>query len=206
MTFSVMHLSPLLPGFLGRWPQLKLKLNFTDRFGDLVEEGVDVAVRIASSLPDSATLLAQRLARTRHVLVAAPAYLRARGEPKTVAALSSHACLPYSLSRTPGVWELRDNGKTVRVPVDGPLAANSSIALRDAALAGQGIALLPAFYVGEALRKRRLCSVLDAHTTAPLFIHAVYQRSRHLSAKVRLFVEYLREHFSKAEWASRERS
>ncbi len=206
MAFSVMHLSPLLPGFLERWPQLKLDVGFTDRFIDLVEEGVDVAVRIASSLPDSATLLAQRLARTRHVLVASPAYLRAHGEPKTISALSAHACLPYSLSRTPGVWELTDGGRTVRVPVDGPLAANSSIALRDAAVAGRGIALLPAFYVGDALRKRRLRSLLDAHTAAPLSVYAVYQRSRHLSAKVRLFVEYLREHFSKADWAIRERS
>jgi DNA-binding transcriptional LysR family regulator len=188
-----------------RWPKLKLDVGFTDRFVDLVEAGVDVAVRIASSLPESATIVVQRLARTRHHLVASPAYLREHGEPKSLAALASHACLSYSLSRTPGVWELANDGKVVRVPVEGPLVSNNSIVLRDATIAGQGITLLPAFYVGDALRKRKLRTLLDEHTTTPLFVYAAYQRSRHLSAKVRLFVEYLREHFAKADWALRDR-
>jgi DNA-binding transcriptional LysR family regulator len=202
MSFSLLHLSPLLPGFLERWPRIRLDVGFTDRFVDVVEEGVDVVVRIASALPDSATLLAQRLARTRRFLVASPAYLRAHGAPKSLAELASHACLAYSLSRTPGVWELTDDGKTVRVPAEGRLILNNSIALCDAALAGQGIALLPAFYVGEAVRKRRLRTLLDEHTDSSLFVYAAYQRSRHLSPKVRLFVEYLREHFSNADWAT----
>lgn len=202
MSFSLQHLAPLLPAFLDRWPRLKLDVGFTDRFVDLVEEGVDVVVRIATSLPDSATLVVQRLARTRYHLVASPGYLRAHGVPRSISALATHACLSYSLSRTPGVWELSDKGKVVRVSIEGRLSANNSIALRDAALAGQGIALLPAFYVGEALRRRRLCSVLDEHTNLPLFVYASYQRSRHLSAKVRLFVEYLRERLAEADWAS----
>ncbi len=202
MSFSLLHLSPLLPGFLERWPRLRLDVGFTDRFVDVVEEGVDVVVRIASSLPDSATLLVQRLARTRRFLVASPAYLRAHGVPESLAELASHSCLAYSLSRTPGVWQLTDNGKIVPVPVEGRLVLNNSIALRDAAMAGQGITLLPAFYVGEAVQERRLRTVLDTHTDSPLFVYAAYQRSRHLSAKVRAFVEYLRESFSKADWAT----
>ncbi|MET0595627.1 MAG: LysR family transcriptional regulator [Polyangiaceae bacterium] len=205
MSFSLLHLSPLLPKFLDRYPQLKLDVGFTDRFVDVVEEGVDVVVRIATSLPDSATLLVQRLARTRHRLVASPAYLRAHGEPKSIAALASHHCLSYSLSRTPGVWELMEDGKVVRVHVDARLVLNNSIGLRDAAIAGQGITLVPAFYVGEAVRKRQLRTLLDEHTVAPLFVYAAYQRSRHLSAKVRLFVEHLRNHFAKADWAIRDR-
>lgn len=200
MSFSLLHISPLLPAFLERWPRLELDVGFTDRFVDLVEEGADVAVRIASSLPDSATLLVQRLARARQLLVASPAYLRAHGEPKSVADLADHTCIAYSLSRTPGVWELALDGKPLRVPIKGRLALNNSIAIRDAVLAGQGVALIPSFYVGDELRKRKLRAFLDDHTRTPLYVYATYHRSRHLSPKVRLFVEFLRERFAKAAW------
>lgn len=206
MSFGLLHLSPLLPAFLERAPQLELDVSFTDRFIDLAEEGVDVVIRITSSLPDSATLLVQRLARSTHVVVAAPAYLERRGEPRSLSELAEHACISYSLSRTPGVWELSNAGKVVRVPIRARLMLNNSLAIRDAVLAGQGISLLPAFYVKEDLRKRRLRVVLSRYTTSPLFIDAVYQRSRYLSAKVRRFIEFLRERFSQAEWAERERA
>ena len=206
MSFGLLHISPLLPELLQRWPRLELDVGFTDRFVDLVEEGVDVVVRIASVLPDAATLLVQRLARTRHVLVASPAYLRERGEPKSIDDLSEHDCIVYSMSRTPGIWELARGAEKLRAPVSGRLTLNNSLAIRDAVRAGNGISLLPAFYVADDLRKRRLRSVMDDYTRTPLFVYATYQRSRHLSTKVRLFVEFLRERFKGAEWATRERA
>lgn len=202
MSFSLLHLSPLLPEFLRRWQAVELDVSFTDRFVNVVEEGVDVAIRIANRLPDSATLLVQRLARTRHVLAASPSYLRKHGEPKSIADLERHACIAYSLSRTPRVWQLVRDDQRVRVPVKGRLVLNNSIAIRDAVLASQGIALLPAFYVANELLERRLRSVLDEFTRTPLFIYAAYPRSRHLSAKVRLFVEFLRERFKNAPWGA----
>lgn len=206
MSFGLLHLSQLIPEFLTRWPKLELDVGFTDRFIDLVEEGVDVVVRIASSLPDSATLLVQRLARAGNVLVASPEYLRAHGEPKSIAELSSHSCIAYSLSRTPGVWELVEDGAPVRFPVRGRLVSNNSLAIRDAVLAGLGIALVPSFYVGAELREKRLRVVLGQAKPAPIYVYATYQRSRHLSAKVRLFTEFLRERFALASWAVRDGS
>ena len=206
MSFGLLHLAPLVPEVLARWPELELDIGFTDRFVDLVEERVDVVIRIAASLPDSATLVVQRLARTRHVLVASPAYLRKHGEPKTIAELARHACIAYAGSRTPGAWELTHDGKALRVPIKGRLAMNNSLAIKEVVLAGQGISLVPLFYVEAELAKRRLKSVLEEHTRAPLAVYAVYQRSRHLSAKVRLFVELLRERFSRASWAVQSRA
>jgi DNA-binding transcriptional LysR family regulator len=205
MSFGLLHLSPLIPEFLARWPALALDVGFTDRFIDLVEEGVDLVIRIASSLPDSATLVAQRLARARQLLVASPAYLRAHGEPKTLDDLARHVCIVYSASRTPGVWEFVEQGAPRRVTIRGRLVLNSSIAIRDALLAGVGISLLPSFYVGTALRQRRLRVLLPEQEPPPLVVYAAYQRSRHLSAKVRLFSEFLRERFQRAEWAVRDR-
>ncbi len=205
MSFGLLHLSPLIPEFLGRWPSLSLDVGFTDRFIDLVEEGVDLGVRIASSLPDSATLVVQRLARARHMLVASPAYVRAHGEPKTLDDLARHSCIVYSSSRTPGVWEFVERDVPRRVTIHGPLVLNNSLAIRDAVLAGVGVSLLPSFYVEPALRQRRLRVLLPDQESPPLVVYAAYQRSRHLSAKVRLFSEFLRDRFLRAEWAVRDK-
>lgn len=201
MSFSLQHLSPVLPEFAARYPDVQLDVGFTDRFVDLVEEGVDVAVRITSTLPDSATLLATKLARARHVVVAAPDYLKASGEPESPDDLAHHHCLVYSLSRSPGIWEFSSDGSPLRVTVKGRLTFNNSLAIRDAALAGAGIALLPTFYVHEDIRKRRLRVLLPSQEMPLVNVYGVYQRSRHLSPKVRVFVEFLRERLAKAPWS-----
>ena len=204
MSFSLLHISPLVPELLERWPALELDMSFTDRFVDVVEEGVDVVIRIASTLPDSATLLVQRLARAKQVLVASPSYLQRHGEPKALADIAKHACIVYSLSRTPGAWEFVRDGAPVRVPVTGPLTFNNSLAIRDAVLAGLGLAVLPSFYVDAELRRRRLRALFGDAALPPLHIYAAYQRSKHLSAKVRVFVELLRERFGQAPWIARD--
>jgi len=202
MAFGLVHIAPHLPALLQRWPELRLDISYTDRFVDLVEEGVDVVIRIASELPDSATLIAQRLVRARMVVVASPAYLRKHGTPKTPAELARHDCVLYSLSRNPGEYTFTDgDGAALRVDVSGRLSTNNSLAVRDAVLAGIGPTLIPSFYVEQQIRAGKLKQLLSEWEPPPLWIHAVYPRSRHLSPKVRVFVELLRERFSAASWA-----
>ncbi len=202
MSFGLLHLAPLLPELLARFPALQVDLALTDRFVDLVEEGVDVVVRIATELPDSATLVAQKLAAARHVVCAAPSYLRRRGTPKAPADLARHDCVVYSLGQHPGDWTFDGPGGPERVRVAGRLVVNNSLAIRDALLAGVGLSLIPSFYVDAELRAGRLRAVLTKHEARPLFVYAVYQRGRHLSPKVRSFVEHLRERFAQADWAT----
>lgn len=201
MAFGLLHLTPILPDFLERWPEVNVDLSLTDRFVDLVEEGVDVVVRITPELSDSATLTAQRLARARTVLCASPAYLRRKGTPKTPADLARHDCILYNLSRTPNEWEFAGPGGNIRVPVQGRLSVNSGIVSRDSMLRGLGLGLLPAFYVQPELEAKRLRAVMTDYETRPVGVHAVYQRSRHQSPKLREFIAFLKHHFGRATWA-----
>lgn len=202
MSFGLLHVAPLAPVLLARWPALSLDLSFTDRFVDLVQEAVDVVVRIATELPDSASLTAQRLACARRVLCASPRYLRKHGTPKSPVDLARHECIVYSEARPPREWPLDGPGGPIRVNARGRLVLNNSLAIRDAVLAGAGISLLPSFYVEPHLRRGELRAVLTDYVPKPLFVHAVYARSKHLSPKVRAWVDLLRERFKKAEWAS----
>jgi DNA-binding transcriptional LysR family regulator len=204
MSFGLLHVGPLLPELLARWPELDLDVDFSDRFVDLVEEGVDVAIRIASELPDSATLAVRRLARAQHVLCASPAYLRKHGVPKSPDDLAHHHCLDYSMSRTPGSWELAGPNGRQRVSVQGRLRVNNSLVIRDALLAGVGLARLPSFYVADELKHNRLRAVLTDFALPPLSISAVYPKTKQLSPKVRVFVDFLRERFAAAPWALRD--
>ncbi len=210
MSFGLLHLAPLVPELLARWPALRIDLALTDRFVDVVEEAVDVAVRVSPELPDSATLAVQRLASARQVLCASPGYLEARGVPRTPADLAAHECITYSLSRTPGVWELAGPTGTTRVPVTGRVVANSSLVIRQALLAGLGLSLIPSFYVGPELASGQLRVVLDDHPAPPLHVSAVYQRSRYLAPRVRALIGLLRERWAVADWvapaAARERA
>ncbi|WP_437514918.1 LysR family transcriptional regulator [Sorangium sp. So ce1099] len=201
--FGVMHLSPLLPDFLRRFPGLDVEISFTDRFVDVVEEGVDVVIRITSALPDSATLTAQRLARARHVVCASPGYLRKHGAPKTLDDLAGHDCIVYTQARPRGEWQFVGPDGPRAVHVSGRLVVNNSLVVREALLGGLGLALLPSFYVEPELRSGKLRAVLTSYEPRALFVHAVHQRSRYLSPKVRALVDYLRERFAEAEWAVR---
>ena len=197
--FGLLHLSPLVPGLLTAWPDLTLDLSLTDRFVDLVEEGVDVVLRIASELPDSATLVAQRLVAASQHVCATPRYLARHGTPRRPADLAGHDCIVYSL-RAPQ-WTFLVGGKPVHVPVSGRLRVDNSIALRDACLADAGLAMLPSFYVDDAIRDGRLRVVLPRVATPRSWIHAVYPRQRHLSTKVRVFIDHVKTGFSVAPWA-----
>ncbi|MAL95134.1 MAG: LysR family transcriptional regulator [Haliea sp.] len=190
MSFGILHIAPLLPAFLQAFPELSVEMDLNDRKLDVIEEGFDVSVRI-SDLPDS-TLVARRLAPCRHVIVAAPAYLERHGLPRAPADLQQHEVLTYSLQQSALQWHfLGPCGQPEPVTVAGRLQLNNSLALREALLAGMGVARTPTFLVGEDLREGRLINVLANYKSLELSIYLVYPQRRHLSPKVRAFVDFL---------------
>lgn len=192
VTYGITHLSPILPEFMKRYPEIRVELVMNDRFVDLIEEGFDLAVRVAD-LPDS-SLVARRLRGARHLVCAAPAYLAQRGTPRVPADLARHDCLLYSYLSTGDEWRfLGPDGKSASVRVAGPLRSNNGDALHQAAIAGLGIIYTPDFFHAEALAQGRLVRVLEDWQTPATAIHVVYPPGRPLGAKVRVFVDYLAE-------------
>lgn len=192
MSFGQRHIAPLLPVFLAEYPAVQVELDLTDRVVDLIGERFDAAVRVGR-LPDS-TLVARRLAPARRVVCASPAYLASHGVPRTPAALRQHACLDYTYLAAPGGWPFTSGRRTRRIPVQGPLSSNNGEVLREAALAGLGIALLPTFIVGNDLRAGRLRPLLTAYECWDAAIFVVYPAARHLAPKLRAWVDFLAAH------------
>jgi len=204
VSFGARHIADVLPEFLARYPDLAVDLDLLDRRVDPVEEGYDVTIRIGR-LADS-TLIARTLAPTRFVVGAAPAYLAAHGTPRTPAALREHACLSYSYQRTGREWVFAAaDGRTLRVPVTGQLRANSGDLLLKVACAGEGIVLAPTFLCAEEVVAGRLVPLLTEWTPMPGgAIHALFHESRNLLPKVRVFIDFLVEHFGAVpEWDRR---
>ncbi|MGE0714870.1 MAG: LysR family transcriptional regulator [Alphaproteobacteria bacterium] len=192
--FGVRHLSPALAIFQAQYPDLRVDLTLSDRIVDLVEDGFDLVIRIGI-LQDSA-LIARRLAPARLVLCAAPAYIAARGEPAHPDDLRRHNWLSYAYSSVGDDVHLTGpDGTKMVVPATGNFVSNNGDALRAAAIAGQGIVLLPTFAIGADLAEGSLRVVLPDWKMPELTIHAVYPVNRHLAAKVRLFVDFLAERF-----------
>jgi DNA-binding transcriptional LysR family regulator len=190
MSFGILHIAPLLPEFMREYPELSVEMDLNDRKLDVIEEGFDASVRI-SDLPDS-TLVARRLAPCRHAIVAAPAYLERRGVPEKPMDLQGHEVLSYSLQQSARQWHFLDpDGQPEQVTVSGRLQVNNSLALREALLAGVGLARTPTFLVGEDLREGRLIAVLRDYRSLEVSIYLVYPQRRHLSPKVRAFADFL---------------
>lgn len=199
MSFGSLYLGPAIADFIAAYPDLRIELLLNDRFIDPLEEGVDVTVRIGV-LQDS-SLIARRLAPARRVMVAAPSYLKAFGVPASPEELSRRRCLNYGHSTTLQRWQLTRDGKTLRVAVNAVMCSNNGDVLRAAALAGQGIALLPTFLIGPDIKARRLRLVLDDFSPAALGIFALYAPNRYLAVKTRLFIDFLAERFGdKPAW------
>ena len=194
VVFGRLHVAPALADFLALHPALRIDLAMTDAFVDLVEEGVDLAIRIGE-LEDS-SLIARRLAPNRRVLCASPAYLERHGIPTSPQDLSEHNCLMYK-QRNRSVWRLRDAGRIHEIRVSGSLLANNADALHTAALGGVGLTILPVWLVGPDIQRGALKIVLADHQVSPgaldTNIYAVFPHSRHLSAKVRACIDFLRQ-------------
>lgn len=200
MSFGILHLGPALADFGEAHPHVSLDVRLDDRFVNVVEEGIDVAVRIGQ-LTDS-SLVARKLATSHSVACASPAYLAEHGEPETPQDLASHDCLLYSYQATANVWRFTGpDGAEMPVAVTGPLRINNGIILTEAAVAGRGILMTPTFYVGRLLREGKLRPILPRYRLPELGIHAVYPQRNHVPPKVRAFVDFLAQRFGrKPEW------
>lgn len=190
MSLGLLHIAPLIPVFAERYPDIQLELVMNDRRVALIEEGFDVALRAGDPLEDS-SLIARRLQSIHRVLCASPGYLKRFGEPTTPEALAEHRCLLYSLGTVPDVWRLGYAGKTIEQRVNATLIANSSIALREALLAGMGIALTPTFVVSADLKAGRLTEIMPTYRPPEQGLYILYPTSRYLSPKVRCFVDFM---------------
>ncbi len=199
-SFGIRHVGPAVAAYLATYPEVSIDLDLNDRYIDLLAEGVDLALRIGR-LADS-SLIARRLSPIRLVAVAAPAYLERHGTPQAPRDLAAHNCLLYTYAATADEWRFvgPDGGDTV-VRVSGRLLANSGDVLLAAAVDGLGIALAPTFIAGEHVQAGKLVTLLPGFATPEGALYAVYPPSRHLSAKLRSFVDFLAARFGEEpEW------
>jgi len=188
-----LFLAPLLLEFQRGYPELTVELTLNDRYIDLVEEGVDVAVRLGR-LADS-NLVARRLGATRRVLVATRNYLDAHGTPRAPDDLARHNCLLYAYLSTGNEWVFRGPQGDLRVQAHGNFKANNGHSIRDAMLAGAGVALVPDWLVHNEIKSGTVVALLPEFAPAPLEVNAVYPSGRHVSAKLRTFVDFLQQQF-----------
>lgn len=191
-------MGPIFADFARDNPEVTLEVVSTDRVVNLVEERFDVAVR-AAALSDS-TLVARPLGNVRRVVVATPAYVKQRGRPRRPADLAKHDCVAFGGGPSPTVWRLEKGETSVDVAVKARLVINDFDALLAAALAGVGMAMLPIFRCAAELRDGRLEHLLKGWCSPRSVIHAVYPTARHLSPKVKAFVEHLQQRFSPPPW------
>lgn len=195
LSFGLGHLGPAIDAFLDAHPEVEFDLDLNDRQVDLLTEGFDLAVRIAE-LRDS-TLIARRLAPIRHLTCASPDYLARNGTPSRAAELADHACLVYANAPTPSVWEYLDPaGRSGRVAVKPRILANNGDCLRQAAEDGHGIVLGPSFILYQAIEGAKLTPILRDHQWLSLNAYALYPSTRHLSQRVRAFVDFLADRFA----------
>jgi DNA-binding transcriptional LysR family regulator len=198
LTFGILHLAPLWGQFRSRHPQVSFDVMLSDRTVDLVEEGFDLAVRVAT-LPSS-TLISRRLAATRIVACASPAYLRKRGRPKHPHDLKSHDVIAYTYWSGGDEWAFDGPDGRVAVTTLPCMRTNNGDTCRAAALAGQGIVLQPTFLVGNDLAQGKLVEVLPQYSAGELGVYAIYPSRKHLPPKTRLLVDFLAAAFAKPPW------
>ena len=196
--FGRQHVAPLLPSYLAEHRDVQATLNLNDRVVDLIGEGVDVAIRIAS-LSDS-NLVSVKLADNERVLVATPGYLKRYGEPKTLAELGKHNCLAISSEGSQRGWTFCENGKNVTIKVAGNMGCNDGQVLHDWALAGKGLAWRSMWEVGSEIESGQLQTVLDQYAAPGNDIYAVFAQRRHLPLRIRTFVDFLRRTYAQPDY------
>lgn len=199
VSFGILHLAPLWGEFIHRHPKVSFDVTLSDRVVDLVEEGYDLAVRIAR-LPSS-TLVSRQLAATRMVLCASPKYLKRAGRPKHPGDLAQHAVLAYSLLVSGEEWRFEGPDGPVSVKTTPCLRTNSGDTCRAAALQHQGVVMQPSFMVSADIAAGTLVELMPQYRGIELGIYAVYPTRKHVSPKVRLLIDFLVESFRKPRWS-----
>jgi DNA-binding transcriptional LysR family regulator len=193
MSFGTLHLGRAVAAFMERYPELQIELMLSDQQLDTVQEGFDVTIRVAD-LTDS-SLIARRIVPARRVLCASPGYLDLRGTPRHPKELRNHDCLSYGHLATGMQWKLTGKDGDHWLQVSWRLCTNNAEVLRDAAVSGRGIALLPTFIAGPELQQGKLKPILPGYRAPQLSVCALYPPTRHLSMKVRVFIDFLVERF-----------
>lgn len=202
LSFSMIVIAPLLPALTERYPDLRVEIVVSNRYTDLLESGIDVAIRTREFEVDSA-ITVRRLAETKRVLAASPQYLQRHGAPRMPDELANHRLLIYNLAHHPEQLRFTRNGAVTSVPVQGLLESNDGQVLRAAALKHLGVLVQPMYIVHEDVVAGRLVPVLQEWELPRLTINVAYPTRRHLPAKVRCFVDFLVEQFAALDYERR---
>ncbi len=191
VTFGIKHLSPLWGKFLDRYPEIKLEISLADRIVDLVEEGYDVAIRIAN-LPNS-NLISKKLSATRLIICASPDYLKKHGIPQHPQELAHHAIISYNLFSTKDEWHFDGPEGQVSVKTNPRIHSNNGDTCRAIALNGLGIILQPSFLISEDIQSGALIELMPQYKSIELGIYAIYASRKHLAPKIRVLIDFLAE-------------
>jgi DNA-binding transcriptional LysR family regulator len=202
MSFGTLQLGPTLVAFMEQYPELEIQLTLSDAQIDAVQEGFDVTLRIAELT--SSSLIARRLLAVPRVFCASPSYIDRRGAPQHPKELRDHDCLTYGFLATGQQWKLTGPDGEHWLSVPWKLCVNNAQVLEQAAVKGRGIALLPTFIAGAALDAGALVPILEAYHAPEIALYAIYPPTRHLSSKVRLFIDFLVERCSGQIWSANE--
>lgn len=194
LSFSLLHLTPLIPAFTERYPRIRVEIVASNRYYDIIENGIDVAIRTRRIEADSQITI-RRLAQTRRLLAAAPYYLERHGTPRHPEELGRHRLILYTLADNWSELQFSKGDETVTVPVNGILNANDGQLIRSAALDGLGILAQPTYIIHDDLKAGRLVRVLDDWDLPRLTMNLAYPTKAFMPAKTRLFIDFLVEDF-----------
>lgn len=189
--FGVRYIAPILPQFMERYPQVEIDVWCSDQFVDFTEAGFDVAIRITRELDDK--LIARRLAPVRCIACASPEYLKWHGMPMTPDALREHECLSYAYASYGDNWRFYKDGEEFAVPVSGLFRSNCGDVIRQACLAGRGIAIMPIFLIADELRTGALVELFPDHQFCDYIAYAVYPVDGRNSVRTGVFIDFIRD-------------
>lgn len=199
LSFSMHHVAPLLREYTTRYPHVQVHLEAANRYMDIIDNNIDVAIRTRESEPDS-NITIRRMAETRRIMAASPGYLARHGAPRTLEELQRHKLLIYTYANNPNELRFSKNGITSVATVKGLLESNDGQILRAAALDGMGILIQPTYILYDDIVAGRLVPVLDDWDLPRLTINLAYPSRKHLSAKVRTFIDFMAEHFERMDY------
>lgn len=200
MSFGIDHLTPVVNEYQRLYPDVQVELMLNDRLVDPIEEGFDLTLRSSQPRPTT-SLVSRSIAPIERVLAASPKYVEECGEPKTPEALIEHRCLQYGHQElVSNSWDLIGSEGEFSVRINCVMWSNNGDVLRDSAIAGEGIVLLPTFIVGDAVKQGVLKQVLTQYRPTSVDLFVMYPRHRHLSTKVRLMVELIEKQFEAPYW------
>jgi DNA-binding transcriptional LysR family regulator len=199
LSFSVQHIAPLLSDYTRRFPNVTVHVETANRYLDLIDNNIDVAIRTREFEPDS-NITIRRLAETRRILAASPGYLSRAGTPRALEDLAHHALLVYTYANNPHELRFTRDNETATMAIKGVLESNDGQVLRAAALDGMGILVQPTYILYDDIVAGRLVPVLDAWDLPRLTVNLAYPSRKHLTAKVRTFIDFIAEHFDRMEY------